>query len=321
MNIVNFSEFTKESLNMIVDNALIIKKEPKSYSDVCKNRTLYLLFEKTSTRTAVSFDRAMVELGGTTLTQKFEDTNFCVGEIRDEVRYIGRNFDIIMARMKLNDTIREMAQYSSVPVINGCCNKYHPCQALADVMTIKEIFGRYEINMIYIGVWNNVLNSLIETLPKLGGKLYVLTPIINESSFDQNIVDKAKDTGNFEILDSKMSTEQLKEIVKGMDIVYTDTWVDLEFFNNQKYADVKNERISMMMPYQVNRELLDGSKAIVMHDMPMHSGYEISRETIEDNIDTILLQAENRRHIEKGVLIEVDSVAKQRFEELRKNNA
>lgn len=304
-HIIDFKDTNKEYLLDILERAEDIKKEPEKYSDCLKGKKMYMLFEKTSTRTALSFGLGMEELGGTYFNQKWDDSNFCVGEVCDEVRYVGRNVDIIMARLKENKTLREMAKYSTVPVINGCCNMYHPSQALADMLTVKEIFGTYDVKMMYIGIKNNVLNSLAETLPVLGGKLYAMTPIINKPSVDDELTQKALATGNYTELNPNISRDGFIKLVNEMDVLYTDCWLDMEFFNDPAYASVKEERMKKMMPFQLNEELLKGAKAKVMHDMPIHSGFEISRETVEKNIDTILLQAENRRHAEKGLLYKI----------------
>jgi ornithine carbamoyltransferase len=315
MNFVNFGGVSKETLERIVNNAIAIKKNQQAFRKIFDGFCMYMLFEKTSTRTSLSFDRAMVEMGGTVFSQKFEDSNFCIGEIQDEIRYVTKNVDVVMARMKKNSDINLMAQYSYVPVINGCCNKYHPCQAMADMMTIKERFGNYNKKLLYIGVWNNVFNSLVESFPKLGGKLYGLTPVINESTYDENVVNVANSTGNYTTIDPQISQKDLKELIAEMDVIYSDTWVDMEYFNNPDFTSKKNERINIMSQFQINEHLLCGSKAIVMHDMPMHPGFEIDRATIEKHIETILQQGENRRHAQKGVLLETNAIAMNRFNE------
>ncbi len=301
---INFKDLKTEDINEIIEKALVIKNNPAEFSSELEGKFLYELFQKTSTRTALSFSIGMKELGGEYFLQKWEDSNFRVGEIRDEIRYIGTNVDIVMARLKFNKDINEMASYSSVPIINGCCNKYHPCQVMADLLTIVELFGTYNIKMLYIGVLNNVLNSLIESLPRLGGELFVLAPIINEVSFDREIIDNAEKTGNLYLLDhTEYTKEKAMDLANGMDVIYTDSWVDMEFFNNPEFTDLKNKRIEKMMPFQLNSELLSDSGAKIMHDMPIHSGYEISRDMIEKNIETILQQAENRKHAQKAILL------------------
>lgn len=301
---INFESLETDEIDKIIENAIIIKNNPERFSDVLEGKFLYELFQKTSTRTALSFSIGMEELGGKYFFQKWEDSNFNVGEIRDEVRYIGSNVDIIMARLKFNKDINEMAYYSPIPVINGCCNKYHPCQVMADLLTVKELFGAYDIKMLYVGVLNNVLNSLMESLPRLGGELFVLAPIVNIASFDQKIIDDAEKIGNLHLLNhTEYIDGKLLDLVNDMDIIYTDSWVDMEFFNNSEFMEFKNERIDEMMPFQLNSELLSDSKAKIMHDMPIHAGYEISREMIEKNIEVILQQASNRKHVQKAIML------------------
>ncbi|MBR4223660.1 MAG: ornithine carbamoyltransferase [Oscillospiraceae bacterium] len=301
-HVINFKDMSTEKLLHILDTAEQIKRSPDRYADSLKGKKMYMLFEKTSTRTALSFGLGIEELGGIYFEQTWRDSNFMVGEVCDEVRYVGRNVDVIMARLKGNATLLEMAKWSTVPVINGCCNRYHPSQALADVMTVKELFGTYDVKMMYIGIRNNVLNSLADTLPRLGGKLWSMTPVINAPSTDEELMTSAAATGNFAELSPDMPREEFLSLVREMDVLYTDCWLDMEFFNDPAYAPVMEERMAKMMPYQINEEMLAGAHAVVMHDMPIHSGYEVSRETVEKNIDTILRQAENRRHAEKGLL-------------------
>ena len=302
-HLINFENYTAEMITEIIDKAIKIKDNPGKYADILYRKKLYMLFQKTSTRTALSFSMGMSDLGGSFFSQNWQDSNFAIADICDEVRYASKNVDIIMARLKENEDIETMAKYSTVPVINGCCNKFHPCQALADIMTIKERFGCYNIKLLYIGVHNNVLNSLMETLPALGGNLYALTPIINDPSKDERVYEQAKNTGRFHIINPSISNCDLKSLIKDMDVVYTDSWIDMEFFNDESYHKTKEERIKIMNPFQLNNELMDGSGAIVMHDMPIHCGYEIDRDIVEKNIDVIMQQSENRRHAQNGVLV------------------
>jgi len=265
---------------------------------------MYMLFQKTSTRTALSFAFAMTGLGGEYFMQNWQDSNFGVGEMQDEIRYVSHNVDVIMARMKDIADIRSMAKYSTVPVIDGCSNMYHPCQAMADLLTVKEIFGNLNIKLMYIGVRNNVLNSLMDSLPRLGGRLYAVTPIVNAPSQDDELYQAALKTGNFiDVGRGAPQIQDIRDLVKEKHVVYTDTWVDMEFINDKKFEALKNERIAKMLPFQINKELLKGSRAIVMHDMPIHAGYEISREAVEQHMPTILQQAENRKWAQMAVLM------------------
>ena len=167
-----------------------------------------------------------------------------------------------------------------------------------------EHFGSLDVKLMYIGAKNNVFNSLVEFFSKMKiGTLYGLTPLVNETACDDDFYEEAKKTGYYVELDPSMSMEEAKKYVKDMDVLYTDTWVDMEFFNNPAYAKQKEETMAKMMPYQINDEFLAGSKAVVMHDMPMHVGFEISQSVVDKNLDLILDQAENRRHAEKAVMV------------------
>ena len=302
-NMLNFKNFTAEELMDILNLALDMKKDPAKYSESLKGKKLYTLFEKTSTRTFLSFTTGITELGGTYYNQLWRDSNFVLGEPVSEIKYVCRNVDIIMARLVKNETVELFGQNVTVPFINGCDNSYHPCQILADALTIIEHFGNLNVKLLYIGAKNNVFNSLVEFFSKMKmGTLYGLTPLVNDTVCDDAFYEEAKATGYYVELDPTMSIGEAKTYVKDMDILYTDTWVDMEFFNNPAYAKQKEETLAKMMPYQINDAFLEGSKAVVMHDMPMHVGYEISENVEMKNLELILDQAENRRHAEKAVM-------------------
>lgn len=303
-NMLNFKNFTAEELQDILDLALDMKKNPEKYSEALKGKKLYTLFEKTSTRTFLSFTTGITELGGTYYNQLWKDSNFPLGEIVSEIKYVCRNVDIIMARLIKNETVELFGKHATVPFINGCDNSYHPCQTLADALAIMEHFGDLNVKLLYIGAKNNVFNSLVEFFAKMKkGTIYGLTPLVNNTVCDEAFYEAAKATGHYIELDPTMSIEEAKSYVKDMDVLYTDTWVDMEFFNNPAYAQQKEETLAKMMPYQINDELMEGSKAIVLHDMPMHVGFEISQSVIDKNLDYILNQAENRRHAEKAIMV------------------
>jgi ornithine carbamoyltransferase len=193
-----------------------------------------------------------------------------------------------------------MVEASRVPVINGCDEKYHPSQAIADLITVKERKGKLEgVKLTYIGVHNNVCNSLIEGCTKTGVELTTVTPIVNEQSRDDALMQAAKKTGLWK------TTLDAKKAVAEADFVYTDTWIDMEFFTDPKFAAEKEKRLKLMMPFQVNKALMKGSKAYVMHDMPVHRGYEISADIIEDKRSVIYEQAENRLYSAKAILLKL----------------
>jgi ornithine carbamoyltransferase len=308
---INFKNKEAQYLKNILDLAQEIKLNPAKYSKSLAGKKLYMLFQKTSTRTALSFAFAMTGLGGEYFMQNWQDSNFGVGEMQDEIRYVSHNVDVIMARLKEVTDIQLMAKYSSVPVIDGCSNMYHPCQAMADLLTVVEMCGTLKVNLMYIGVSNNVLNSLMDSLPKLGGKLFAVTPIINQPSRDKDLYQAALNTGNFfDIGNGDPEPGELKKLVKEMDVVYTDTWIDMEFINDKKFEGLKNERVAKMLPFQINQELLKGTRAIVMHDMPIHAGYEISRDAVEQHLPVILQQAENRKWAQMAVLLTILNAAR-----------
>jgi len=302
-NMLNFKNFTAEELLDILDLALDMKKNPEKYAESLKGKKLYTLFEKTSTRTFLSFATGITELGGTYYNQLWRDSNFVLGEPISEIKYVCRNVDIIMARLVKNETVELFGNNVTVPFINGCDNSYHPCQTLADMLTVIEKFGSLKVNFMYIGAKNNVFNSLVEFFSKVKiGTLYGLTPLVNETACGPEFYEEAKKTGYYVELDPAMSIEEAKTYVNKMDVVYTDTWLDMEFFNNPAYQERKKQLMNMMMPYQLNDDFLAGSKALVFHDMPMHVGFEISESIEMKHLDTILDEAENRRHAEKAVM-------------------
>ena len=300
MHLINFKELSSQQLMKIIDKAIEAKLNPEKYRTALNGKSLAMIFQKTSTRTRVSFEVAMTQLGGHALYIDWRTTNFALADVSDETRYLSRNVDCIMARLMKNADLQVMAEASRVPVINGCDEKYHPSQAIADLMTIKEKKGTLRgVKLVYIGTHNNVCNSLIEGCTKTGVKITTVTPIFNEPSRDEELLENARKTGLYE------ATLDVKKAVKDADFVYTDTWVDMEFFLDPKYAEEKEKRIKLMMPYQINKELLKESSAYVMHDMPIHRGYEISPDMIEDPKSIIYEQSENKLYSAKAILLKL----------------
>jgi ornithine carbamoyltransferase len=298
MNLINFKELSGQELGALVDLGIEVKGNPKKYAKTYEGKSAALIFQKTSTRTRISFEVAMTQLGGHGLYIDWRTTNFALAEITDELQYLSRNVDCIMARLLCNSDLLKMANASHVPVINGCDEMYHPSQALADLITIKEKYGKLKgAKLVYIGVHNNVTNSLIEGCTKTGVKLTTVTPIFNEAARDDELLSEGKKTGLWQ------STLDAKKAVEDADFVYTDTWIDMEFFTDPKFAAEKEKRIKLMMSYQINAQLLKGSSAFVMHDMPIHRGYEISSETIENPNSLIYEQAENRLYSAKAIFL------------------
>lgn len=300
MHLMNFKELSEKQLNQLVDTGIEVKHNPERYLKALRDMSLALVFQKTSTRTRVAFEVAMTQLGGHGLYVDWRTTNFALADIYDETQYLSRNVDCIMARLLLNADLQKMVNASRVPVINGCDEKYHPSQAIADLITVKEKKGKLEgAKLVYIGVHNNVCNSLIEGCTKTGVELTTVTPIFNESARDDELMKSAEKTGLWR------TTLDVKNAVRDADFVYTDTWIDMEFFTNPKFAAEKEKRLKLMMPYQINKKLMKGSNGYIMHDMPIHRGYEISTDIIDDSRSVIYEQAENRLYSAKAILLKL----------------
>jgi len=300
MHLINFKELSGQQLNAFIDLGIEVKHNPEKYAKALAGKSLALIFQKTSTRTRVAFEVAMTQLGGHALFIDWRTTNFTLADVYDETQYLSRNVDCIMARLLKNADLQRMAKASRVPVINGCDEKYHPSQAVADLITMKEKKGTLKgVKLTFIGIHNNVCNSLIEGCTKTGVELTTVTPIFNEPARDDELMQKARRTGLWEIM------LDVEKAVKDADFVYTDTWIDMEFFTDPKFAEEKEKRLKLMMPYQINSALLKGSNAYIMHDMPIHRGSEISQEAIENTKSVIYEQAENRLYSAKAILLKL----------------
>lgn len=297
-HLINWSDWSDASVREILELAASIKGRRVNYQGYMANRTLVMLFQKSSTRTRVSFEAAMTEMGGHAIYLDWNTTQFKLSHIRYETEYLSRNAAIIMARMRKHSDLLELKAGASVPLINGCCDLYHPCQAMADMLTIYMDRGDVEgARVSYLGVHNNVVNSLMAVCAALGVHLTLACPIAPQQSVDENIKDRLKKKGLLH------ETLDCVEAVRDADYVYTDTWVDMEYFDDPKHAAFKEERIRTMLPFQINAELMSNSKAKILHDMPIHPGYEITVDMVESNRSLIFDQAENRLDAQKAIII------------------
>lgn len=286
-----------EDIKTIIDTALDVKRAPERYENALRGRNLLMLFQKTSTRTRLSFELGVQELGGRAVVMDWDKSNFAISPIRYEARYVSRHADLIMARLLRHSDLVQLADSADVPVINGCCERYHPTQGLADLLTIRERVGADgDATVAYIGMHNNVANCLTAGVTKMGYNMILITPEVNEAARDDELMAAAAATGRLEVTTNPQAARRA-------DFVYTDTWVDMENFNNPAYAEEKARRLEVMMPYQINAELLGDSRPYIMHDMPVHPGLEISEELIESERSIIYDQAENRLHVEKALML------------------
>jgi ornithine carbamoyltransferase len=300
-HLLTLKDWTSEEIRFVINSAIEIKKNPNSWSKKLQDKILVMIFEKPSTRTRLSFEAGMMQLGGSAIFLDWKDSQFSTGaELKDEIRCIEKYCDIISARVKKHSTLNIIFENVKIPVINMLCEKYHPCQALADMMTIKEKAGEWKNKkLVFTGIANNVSNSLVAAGTKLGMNIILAVPEKDPDSIDKELEESAKKTELYE------ETKDLKKAVKDADFIYTDTWINMEFMNDPNFAEEKKRRLKSFMPYQVNSKLLKESKsnAKLMHCLPAHIGYEITRDVIEHPNSIIFEQAENRMHIQKAVLL------------------
>ena len=299
-HIPNLKDLSTEEIQNILDRAATIKANPKEYSQLLAGESLAMLFQKTSTRTRVSFEVAMTELGGHAIYMDWMTSNFVLSGIEYETEYLSRNVSCIMARLKHHLDLEKIISSSRVPVINGCCEKFHPCQALTDILTASEHYDGElsSAHIVYVGVQNNVSNSLAGICSKLGIQLSIATPKADAKgeSLDEDTQSMISSS------DRIQHVTDPKEVIGSADFVYTDTWIDMQYFNNPDFKNEKDARVKQMAPYQINRALVKGIDCKIMHDMPIHDGYEITPEMVRDPRSIIFEQAENRLHAQKGLL-------------------
>lgn len=289
-------------LEDILGLAREIKAKPADYASVMKGKLLYGLYQKTSTRTHLSFARALADLGGSYVWQTWDSSNFTIGDFEHEARYVSATADVVMARLVSNDDVKRLCSNTTSPVINGCCNKYHPMQGLADALTMIELVGSWrDIRCVYVGVLNNVANSLMTCLPRLGAELVAVCPEINEAALDPELLREAEGSKKFTLVKDP-SVARLRQEIERANVVYTDTWVDMEDFSDESKAAVVAERVERLRAFQLNAANYGKSEAYVLHCMPVHPGYEIDRALLSHPRARILEQADNRTHAQKAAL-------------------
>ncbi len=298
-HLLTISDIPAQDLTDLLDRADALKKRPRSgpLDRPLGGRTLGLLFDKASTRTRVSFEAAMAQLGGITLFLSAQDLQLRRGEtIEDTARVLSRYLDALVIRTFGHDRLEAWASAATVPVINGLTDRHHPCQALGDLMTIRERFGFLKgLKLAYIGDGNNVAHSLIEAAVKTGMRIHLACPRGFEP--DRRIVAAARRTARQ--TDARVEIgRDAREAARGADIIYTDVWVSM---GQEKSAKT---RMSRFKPYQINRQLLSVAKpsAAVMHCLPAHRGKEITADVMDGGQSIIWDQAENRLHIQKAIL-------------------
>ena len=296
-HLLKLEDLTREDILSILNLADQLKFERINgvQKDYLKGKKIGLIFQKASTRTRVSFEAGIYELGGYGLFLSSNDLQIGRGEpVQDTARVLSRYLDGIMIRTFAQQEVEDLAKYGSIPVINGLTDYAHPCQVLADLMTIREYKGSFKgLKLAFVGDGNNMANSLLVGAIKTGMSFAIACPKGYEP--DKRLIKWAEENGNVTI------TEDVKEAVKDADVVYTDVWASM----GQEEEKVKRQKA--FAGYQVNKENLSVAKSdvIVLHCLPAHREEEITAEVFEEHADEIFNQAENRLHVQKAVMVKL----------------
>ncbi len=294
-HLLKLSDLSTAEIEEILNLADQLKYDQKHGIDhqYLKGKTLGMIFQKSSTRTRVSFETGMYQLGGQALFLSSRDLQIGRGEpVEDTARVLSRYLDGIMIRTFAQKEVEDLAKYGSIPIINGLTDYCHPCQVLADLMTIREHKGELKgLKMTFVGDGNNMANSLIVGGIKTGMEVAVACPKGYEP--DADICKWAAENGTF------TCTEDIAAAVKDSDVVFTDVWASMG------QEDEKAEREKVFKEYQVNEGFmaLAHKDAMVQHCLPAHRGEEITAETFEKHADEIFDEAENRLHAQKAVMV------------------
>ena len=296
-HLLKLGDLSKEEIVEILDLADKLKYEKRNGIEhhLLKGKTLGMIFQKSSTRTRVSFEVGIFDLGGTALFLSPRDLQIGRGEvIQDTARVLSRFLDGIMIRTFEQKEVEDLAAFGNIPIINGLTDYCHPCQVLADLMTIREKKGKLEgLKMCFVGDGNNMANSLIVGGIKMGMEVSIACP--NGYEPDADIMKWASETGKF------TCTPDIKEAATGADVLYTDVWASMG------QEEESQERAKIFKDYQINSELMQVANegAMVLHCLPAHRGEEITAEIIEQHADEIFEEAENRLHAQKAVMVKL----------------
>lgn len=296
---ISIHDCTAEEIENLLNLAVKLKAEQKNGipHPALKGKTLGMIFTKSSTRTRVSFEVGMTQLGGYPLFLSSSDIQLGRGEtIYDTAKVLSRYLDGIMIRTFAHQDVLDLAKYADIPVINALTDLLHPCQVMADLLTAYEHKGKLKgLKMAYVGDGNNMAHSLMYGCAKVGMDIAVATPA--EYSCDGEVVENAKADAAASGSSVVITTDP-EEAVKDADIVYSDTWVSMG------QEEEKAERIKIFTPYQVNRRLFNMAKpdAVFMHCLPAYRGFEVTEDVIDSPASVIFDEAENRLHAQKAVM-------------------
>jgi ornithine carbamoyltransferase len=298
-HLIDLNDVTPQEIEGILKLSEKLKSDNKNGvpHHILKGKTLGMIFSKSSTRTRVSFEVGMYQLGGFSMFLSSNDIQLGRGEtIYDTAQVLSRYIDGIMIRTFKHDDVVDLARYGTIPVINGLTDLMHPCQILADLFTVYEEKGRLEgLKLAYVGDGNNVANSLLQGCAKTGVDIFVATPA--DYRCDETITEQAKAAAKKSGSKVVITTDP-EEAVANADVVYTDTWVSMG-----QEAE-KEMRIKLFGSYQVNKKLFSQAKsdAIFLHCLPAYRGFEVTEEVIDGPNSRIFEEAENRLHVQKAIM-------------------
>jgi ornithine carbamoyltransferase len=294
---VCINDLAQEEFDQIIDLAIEVKKNPSAYATSLKGKTLAMIFQKPSTRTRISFEVGIYQLGGIALYLSSNDLQLGRGEtVADTAKVLSRYVDGIMARVFSHQDILALASNATIPVINGLSDLLHPCQGMADYLTIREKKGKGKLKIAYVGDGNNVAHSLLYGAPKAGLDISVVSPY---GYFpDKNIVDEVSKEASKKGTSVEI-TADIDQGVRNADVIYTDVWTSM----GQEAEQLK--RLVNLRPYQINPELMKKARkgAIFMHCLPAHRGEEVVDEVVDSAQSVVFDQAENRLHVQKAIML------------------
>lgn len=306
-HLISLKDWSPEAISDVLDLATKVKAAPGQYAKVLRQKTLLMIFEKPSLRTRISFEAGMTQLGGHAIYYDMSTSPMGGGKetIADSIKVISRMCDLVMARLFNHSDILEMAEHATVPVINALTDNSHPCQILADLLTIHEKKGDLKgLTLAYLGDgFNNVTHSLMYGCSKVGMNIRVGSPEAHMPDVDvtAQCEEFASESGS-----SVLVTASASEAVRGADVIYTDSWMSYHIPKEEEAA-----RVAVFQPYQVNEALMDqaNKEAVFMNCLPALRGAEQTAEVIDGPQSVVFDEAENRLHAQKAVLLKLSGVA------------
>lgn len=299
-HLIDLNDISLEEIEGLFALAAKLKKELKAGIEhyLLRGKTLGMIFSKSSTRTRVSFEVGMYQLGGYPMFLSSSDIQLGRGEtVHDTAKVLSHYIDGIMIRTFKHSDVKDLARYGAIPVINGLTDLMHPCQILSDLFTVYEKKGGLKgLKMAYVGDGNNVANSLLQGCAKTGVDIYAASP--DGYGCDDMIIEQAKQAAK-KSGSSVVITTDPEEAVKDADVVYTDTWISMG------QEDEKEMRMKIFMPYQINEKLFSTAKkdAMFLHCLPAYRGMEVSEGIIDGPNSNVFEEAENRLHVQKAIMV------------------